>query len=144
MFHEPFLKNSELERLVKVKTSYLPTKQEKAERLFKWMRKNIEYDYEKSEEEGISYRNSLETYYDRKGLCGEQTYLYVTLARIAGINAWFEYVEETVDNKEHHACAGVKLEDRVVYVDTTYGDFGIQHNKSSRMSDKEAARHYFL
>ena len=148
MFNEPFVKNSELERLVKVETGYLPTEREKAEKLYHWMREHIAYDREKSEKilQGINghYRNSLETFYDKKGVCGEQAFLYVNLARIAGLSAGFVKVDETFDGKDLHACAAVHLDDTYVYVDTTScKGFGIQHRRLTMMSDEETRQLYF-
>jgi len=146
MFNEPFVKDSELERLVKVETGYLPTEREKAEKLYQWMREHIAYDSEKYEKilQGINghYRNSLETFHDKKGVCGEQAFLYVTLARILGLSAGFVQVEE--NGKDLHACAAVHLDDTYVYVDTTScKGFGIRHKRVTMMSDEETRQLYF-
>lgn len=141
MFNEPFLKSKDLEKLVLVETGYLPTPKEKAKKLFDWMQIHITYDHDKLGADKVEERNALEVYEDKKGICGEQSYLYIVLARIAGINAFLVEVEETTTGESEHACAGIQLE-KTIYVDTTYHEFDICHKKIKHVDDNEAYRRF--
>jgi len=144
MFHEPLLKNEDLERIVVKETKHLPTPQEKAKQLFDWMQEHIVYDQEKLERkkrEKTGLRNSLEVFYDKKGLCGEQAYLYIVLSRIAGLDSWYVLVDETHNGKSNHACAAVDL-DKIVYVDPAFHTFNIFHKQVRPMNDFEVFQDY--
>ena len=144
MFCEPLLKNEDLERIVVKETKHLPTPQEKAKQLFDWMQEHIVYDQEKLERkkcEKTGLRDSLEVFYDKKGLCGEQAYLYIVLSRLAGLDSWYVVVDETHNGKSNHACAAVDL-DRIVYVDPAFHTFGICHKQVKPMNDFEVYQAY--
>lgn len=139
MFPEPFLKNQDLECLVINETSHLPTPREKAERLFQWMQQEITYGEDTIHQ---GYRNSLDTFYDKTGICVEQAYLYVTLARLAGLEAYYVEVDETENGKDNHACAAINLEGYFVYVDPAYHKFDVQHRKVRVLSDIETVKKF--
>ena len=146
MFHEPLLKNEDLERIVVKETKHLPTPQEKAKQLFDWMQEHIVYDQEKLEQkkhEAPGLRNSLEVFYDKKGLCGEQAYLYIVLSRLAGLDSWYVQVDETHNGKSNHACAAVDL-GSTVFVDPAFHTFDINHKKIRQLNDFEVYQEYAL
>jgi len=141
MFQEPFLTNEDLEHIVREQTGYLYNPEEKAKKLYYWMLSNIAYDQDKMQKikQGIPVgcKNSLETFYDRKGVCAEQAYLYIILSRLAGLEAFYVHVDETENGKRNHACAAVKLDDKFVYVDPSYYTFDIHHRRVGILSDLE-------
>jgi len=144
MFHEPLLKNEDLERIVVKETKHLPTPQEKAKQLFDWMQEHIVYDQEKLEQkkyEKTGLRDSLEVFYDKKGLCGEQAYLYIVLSRIAGLDSWYVRVDETNNGRSNHACAAVDL-GGTVFVDPAFHTFDISHKKIRHLNDFEVYQGY--
>ena len=58
------------------------------------MRNSIRFDDQKANllhagGTGDCYRNSVETFEQRKGVCGEQAFLFIVLARYAGLDARF-------------------------------------------------------
>jgi len=144
MFVEPLLKNEDLEQIVIKETKHLPTPQEKARQLFDWMQEHIVYDQEKLERkkyEETGLRNSLEVFYDKKGLCGEQAYLYIVLSRLAGLDSWYVRVDETHNGKSNHACAAVDL-GSTVFVDPAFHTFDISHKKIRHWNDFEVYQAY--
>ena len=142
--NNPFQLNSDLIRTAREVTAEAEDEIDKARLLFYWMWKNILYDFEKleamEEEKSDSYRDSIEVLEHQRGVCGEQTILYVAMARTIGLTA--NYVSVTVDDKGEsvcHACAGVFVSGRTILVDPAYRTFDIQHQKYEVLNDEEAA-----
>ena len=116
----PALENSsELERIARCETSQIPYPDAfgKARALDYWMRSHIQVDWGKAHHIRAGgtvdcYRNSLETFYDTKGVCGEQAYLYIILCRNAGLDARF-----VLSNDGTHALTGIYTPCRRIYVD---------------------------
>lgn len=109
----------------------------KAKALFDWMQKNIKYGT--TQRRGIGYRDSIETKVDHEGVCGEQAFLYVAMARIVGLTS--NYVKVDVDFQGRtvkHACASVLINNKLVLVDPAYHAFDIHHKKYKFMKDQDA------
>jgi len=120
-------------------TKDYPSDEEKAKHLFYHLKLLIHYGDEKR---GIvGYRDSIEVWTTKEGVCGEMSYLYITLARIVGLKAGYVHVDRDFQNKEvNHACAWVKLNGRDVLADIAYRTFDIEHRGYSKIPDDEAMR----
>lgn len=111
--------------------------EEKARAIHEWVSRNIEY---KPKRISVYRRDAKEIFNDREGICGEQSVLYVTMARLAGIDANWVYVNQTQEgNTVRHACAKVNLGDRSVYVDPTNNEYDTCPKKSKTWDDKEVS-----
>lgn len=111
--------------------------EEKAREIFQWIDENITYG--KSKRNGIGYRNSNEVYETKEGVCGEVAYLYVTMARLAGIESnWVHVMTDNKGEKVKHACASVKLGENQILVDPAYHTYDIHHQEYEIMNDEEA------
>ncbi len=107
---------------------------EKALLLYRWISKNIVYDYEKAEqivkEPGSTTSGSIVAYETRKGICFDFSSLYVSMCRAAGLKvrlvtgmgysglAWGDHAW----NQVYYA-----KEDRWINVDTTFGSSGANY-----------------
>ena len=118
-------------------TKDCPSDEEKAKRLFYYLKSLIHYGDEKR---GIvGYRDSIEVWTTKEGVCGEMSYLYITLARIVGLKAGYVHVDIDHQGDEvNHACAWVKLNGRDVLADIAYRTFDIEHKGYLKVTDKEA------
>jgi len=105
-----------------------------ARQIYDWMRENICYDDEKAERHFYMERSPEQVLRDRKGICTEQSRLYIKLLENEGIRA--AYVEVDIDNygdSVEHACSEVYLPDRTILVDTCYRDgWDIKHKQIRR------------
>ncbi|MBI2148355.1 transglutaminase domain-containing protein [Candidatus Woesearchaeota archaeon] len=110
---------------------------DKALRLYEWCLENLRYD--KTELAYYSYRSASQTFKDRMGVCVDFTFLYVVMARLAGIDARFvDVYEDNVGQKTPHVCAGIYLNSQnITLVDITYKKFGINHPTYKIYTDKE-------
>jgi tetratricopeptide (TPR) repeat protein len=69
-------------------------------------------------------------------MCGDQTVLFIALARAAGVDAFFTYVgKDPEGGVTHHACAAVHADGRMWLVDPTWHWFGIPHQEFSVLDD---------
>ncbi len=118
------------------------TNMDKAHRLFLWVRRNIEYD--DSMQFFYSYRSAREVFRDKKGKCAGLSFLYIAMARIAGLKAFYARVkEEDNGSTAPHACAGVYLNNELTLVDCARDNgFGIKHKRINLMRDDEIAVHF--
>ena len=101
--------------------------------IYLWITQNIYH--EKAE----GYRNSLEVFYERKGVCGEQAYLFIAMARAMGLEA--HYASVFVDHKGKkvsHACIAIDS----MLVDTSYGLFPVRHKVYKILTDLEVGENY--
>ncbi len=129
----PFIYSKDLTEVNRI-TRDLPTRMDKARAIFGWFEENINY----SKSGDVGYRNSEEVYCQKQGICGEMSYLYITLARSAGMQAEMAYVDRDAYGKEvHHACAWVSVEGGDILVDPAYHAFGIRHESYRTLSDRE-------
>lgn len=71
--------------------------------------------------------------------CGDLTFLYVTLAREVGLEAFYTDVTKDVRNKPgFHCCSAVFVKDQALLVDLTYFRFGIPHREFQICDDIQA------
>ncbi len=104
---------------------------EKALKIYEWIDSNVTYDNDGR------YRNALEVFKDRKGICSSISFLYVTMARLNGLEAYS--VDVSRDNRNRrvkHGCAAVIINDKTILVDNAYHEFDIRHRKYSVLDDK--------
>ena len=118
-----------------------PSARSRAYRLYTTLESRITYGEERRER-GIGYRNGEEVLRDREGICGEMSFLYVTMARCLGLRASYVSVRKDHEGRNvHHACAGF-YDRRLVLVDIAYHRFDITHRTYTINSDKEAKEKY--
>lgn len=140
--YNPFIADARLILLVNNKIKGLKTDYEKARGIYEWMEQNISYGNPESVKQR-GYLSSKETLKTKSGICAEMTFLYVTMARSAGLVAKVAYVSKDFrGEKVEHACAAVLLEGRVSLVDVAYHAFDIKHKEFKIMSDREVIRMY--
>ena len=137
----PFLLSSELVRRASVfKSAPLINR---PLMIFDYLSNKISYGDTRRKE---GYACGIEVWENKQGVCGEMTYLYVSMARVAGINA--SYASVKVDykaNKCSHACALVKNTHNAgsqILVDIAYNSFGIKHLVWRTISDEQAWKSY--
>ncbi len=75
--------------------------------------------------------------------CEGYTFLYVALAREAGLRANYVLVQKDFEGRfVAHACAAVFVGDKALLVDPTYYWFGVPHEKYELKSDPQAVGIY--
>jgi len=132
-------KSRSLEEIAHREVSGTRNTHHRAEALDRWMRKTIHLDVEKSNYilssgHTLSYRNSIQTFNDIKGICGEQAFLYIVLCRYAGLDARF-----LVKHDMSHAMTRVTTPGGPIDVDHTdpYGFDRPAGNQFREVQDQE-------
>lgn len=109
---------------------------EKAYSIYKWISKNIEYDYDKAiqvstDPRGVS-SGSIPVFYSRKGICFDYSSLYISMCRAVGLKvrlvtglgysgiSWGDHAWNQVYYSD---------EDRWINVDATFGASGNYFDK---------------
>lgn len=113
----------------------------------RFMRSNIRVDQYKlaiinSGRSPGSYRNSVETYNDTQGVCGEQAFLYIVLARYAGLDARFLLQEQ---GRTRHALSRVHLANATIdidHLDPDGFDCVIDQRNTRELEDHEVEEMY--
>ena len=129
-----------------VRRIYKPplSQEENAKEIFEWCVQNIRYGNSKRGRKG--YRNSLEVFRDREGVCGEMAALYIVMSRTVGIKGSYVHVRRDNKNKRvHHACAMIDLPGRygpVTLVDPAYRTYDIKHESYEPATDFEIYQNY--
>ncbi len=138
-FGNPFQISARLMRITREMVKYRRTDKSKALALFRWVRSHVEYGEQRRDE--VGYRDSLETKTSGEGVCGEQAFLYVTMARLAGLKASWVIVDRDFRGRRvDHACAVVDIESQPILVDPAYQTFDIHHQKIKVLNDQQAER----
>lgn len=133
----PFIIDSELVKVIKKHTRNCTTDYDKARAIFDWFEENIEYGDRKRYSH--RYRNSGEVLRTKEGVCGEMAYLYVSMARVVGLQSNYISVKRDCYRKKvHHGCAIVHTERGSILVDPAYHTFDIDHHEYHPVSDEEA------
>jgi len=116
--------------------------QDKAKAIYEWMVANIKYD---RSADRAGYRSARETYEGNVGVCGEMAYLYIAMARTAGLECHYVDVSRTVWGGGNHACVEVRIRGRSFLVDPAMekDGFDVRHPACSRKSDLAMASEYF-
>ena len=77
-------------------------------------------------------------------MCQDYTFLYVALAREAGLRSWYVLVTEDYRGKlVSHACAGVAV-GRLLLIDPSYRWFGVPHKQYRFLNDLETIGLYMV
>lgn len=132
----PFAITSELALRAKFIREHSQTDLICAVSLFDYLCKHITYEKRRG------YRSGKEVWNERKGVCGEMSFLYIGMARSVGFKS--SYVGVTIDNdgeSVRHACAGVFLQ-RLYLVDIAYKRFDIKHKAYKINSDLEVFKKF--
>ena len=134
----PFVVNDEILTVVRNQTREFDTLYSKASSLHAWIMFNVEYGTRKRKD---GYRNSIETFEDREGICGEMTLLYITMVRSLGIRANYVLVDRDHKNKNvEHACAILDIpgnNGQNMLVDNAYRLFDVKHKSYRPINDME-------
>lgn len=140
----PFTVSQKAYQLALEITQKTTSAKEKAYAIFRWMQENISYDNQYSyTTEG--YHNADQVLKKRKGVCGELAYLYICLARAAGLAAkWVDVKIDNLGKRVDHACAAVIIDKKAVLVDPAYSTFDIKHQKFQILDDADAWNCYKL
>lgn len=111
---------------------------ERAKAIYNWVISTVEAGDAKR---AVGYRTSIETLSDREGVCGEQTYLYVAIARASDLKAkYLRVYRNRLGSKVKHACAAVYPYSNRIDVDFTINTFGVHHEETELISDAEMMR----
>jgi transglutaminase-like putative cysteine protease len=138
--NNPFIIDQNLARLSVQLTQSLNEPEAKARALYHWVQSHIDYD--KNMEKG-TYRNSLEVFSEKKGVCGSMAFLYISMARNVGLSARYASVKKDFKgDKVRHGCAVVALPSRSVLVDPAYNMFDAKHKLWIPLTDNEAVLNY--
>lgn len=128
----PFLADRKLSRVAMEATKFHDAR-EKYYGIYLWITENV------SHEKADGYRNSLEVFYERKGVCGEQAYLFIAMARAVNLDARYASVFVDYKNKKvSHACVAVSG----MLIDTSYGMFSVRHKDYKILTDEEVGENY--
>ncbi len=134
----PFVINNEIINVVKGVCGDAESAYEKATRIHGWIMSNIDYGDKKRKH---GYRNSIETFYDHEGVCGEMSMLYISMARSVGIRASYALVDIDDKNKKvDHACSMLDVTGRHgkrMLVDSAYRRFDVNHISYRPINDFE-------
>ena len=135
----PFGISNRLVQIIQRETRGLATQESKARRIFDWMQSNIRYDEDFRNDRSLrSYASSLETLRRGEGVCGEQAFLYISMARSVGITSSYVVVTRDYKHKSvNHACACVTVERGKIHVDPAYHRYDIKHCKERHLKDRE-------
>ncbi len=133
----PFVLSNEISQVVKGLFDPDSGKNENAVRIFDWIVENIQYGERRRGGQG--YRNSVEVFRDREGVCGEMTMLYLVMVRTIGIRGSFVNVNiDGSGDRVNHACAMIDVRGRygdVTLVDPAYKAYDVVHRKVEPLTD---------
>lgn len=126
--------NDEIDKKARGIVAKAKTDKEKAYLLYKWISKNVSYDYPKAERIASDpmgeKSGSIVAYDTRKGICFDYSSLYVSMCRAAGLKvrfltglgysgaAWGDHAWNQV---------WIDSEKRWINVDTTFGSAGMNY-----------------
>ncbi len=140
--HHPINFNEEIVTLIQSLLPGLSAERDKAYSIFQWIVGNVAYDHDKkklidqSEGKPIPYRSAVQTFQERKGVCGEMANLNVALARIAKMKANYASVSQLEDgNKVVHACAAVYVKGAPILSDPAMKQFDVKHRQYEIIDD---------
>lgn len=134
----PFIISTGLVSIIKKCTNDCQTKEQKARAIYDWIEQNIEYG-----EGNHNYSNSEEVIEEGRGICGEMSFVYITMARSIGLeSALVEVDRDRKGKKVAHACAVVNVGNREIFVDPAYHCFDIQHEEYKILTDMDVLERF--
>ena len=139
----------ELKRTARMETKSCSTPYSQAQALDSWMRKHIRYDSEKNSMitlgRMVPYRNSLETFVQGQGVCGEQALLYIVLCQYAGLES--RLLLKRLKRDESHAVTRVYTNQGKIQVDHTNAngfDISVGQGSYKELTYDQIEEHYLL
>lgn len=140
--YHPINFNEEIITIVRSILQVVSAEREKAHSIFQWITDNVAYDYDKkklidqSRGKPIPYRSAVQTFQERKGVCGEMANLNVAMARMAKMKANYAIISQLEDgSKVVHACAAVYLGDAPILSDPALKKFDVKHRQYEIIDD---------
>jgi len=136
----PFVMDSELVRRASVFAN--APLQTRPRLIFDYLCERISYGTQRRRSD-IDYAAGMEVWKNKQGICGEMTYLYVSMARFAGLRANYASVRRDYTGKSvQHACALVQQQNsqkssRSILVDLAYRKFDIAHKSWKQINDEQ-------
>ncbi len=116
---------------------------QKAQRLFETLSRHLD-----RRESGSRTAREVFADWNKPGVsfrCLEHTFLYVALARAAGLKAYCVFVIEDANGvKMPHACAGVLVGEQALLVDSAGRWFGAPHKHFALLNDVQAVAAYLV
>lgn len=134
----PLAGNTEMDKWARELTSGATNELQKAQMLFDKLSRRI---YPATSSKARTAQEAFAVWNNPKESlwCRDYANLYVALARVAGLNAYWVYVSETCDGQKGlHACAGVYIGNKLLLVDPSYCWFGVPQKKFSVLNDPQA------
>jgi hypothetical protein len=139
--------NTEINALVKGLVESALNEREKAERIFKWVQKNIKYIAVEDGLGGFKPRNPSTTYTNRYGDCKDMSALLVNMlneAGLSGMYTWigtrsipYSYEMVPTPMSDNHMIACVELDGKYVFLDATSSELPFDY-PSQFIQGKEA------
>ncbi len=86
-------------------------------------------------ESGNRTKSASETFEARKGMCDDVSFLYTTMAKIAGFNSGVAFV--TYGSYEDHMCSWIRDNDGLVLVDVAQRTYNAKHSRYLLLDDDE-------
>ena len=126
-FTNPFASTPEMADWAHQATAGATNELEKAQSLFSALNKRVDVGSSQSER---TAEQAFKAWKEPKSKlsCQDYTFLYVALARAAGLKAFYVLVNRDYEsNLVAHACAGVFAGRKAILVDATYNWFGVPH-----------------
>lgn len=140
----PFVLNTEISHVVRSLFNPHADKKGNAVKIFDWVVDNIKYGEKRRGRQG--YRNSVEVFRDREGVCGEMAMLYLVMVRTIGMRGSFVNVKvDGSGSKVNHACAMIDVRGmygNVTFVDPAYKSYDISHKGVKLMTDFEIFKEF--
>jgi len=138
-YESTLLEIFKLDPLIRKTIDQIIIDQENASKaIFDWIVKSIEYY---TEHEDKYYLNARETFYAKKGICGEMSILMMAMLRYANIPCTFTDV--TVDEAGEnvvHAC--ICLTESGIMMDAAYKNPAINHQVYNNIDDESLVNRY--
>lgn len=113
---------------------------EKSKAIFEWILTNIPYDKEKKRPFGIEYRSALQTYNERKGVCGEMAALQAVMERLTGERSFL--VLTKIGGEKHMCTAHILPDNKVMLVDPAQKTFDAKYSDFEIVSDEHSLAGY--
>lgn len=120
----PFAVDDELVSKVKELTASSEDQVRKLQGIWWWLSENIKYDVDRSGNgrDGKPYRNAVETFHDRKGMCFDIAVLAIVMCRVIGVDAKAVLVRRDMFGERiSHMAILAWADSRGILMDPVYG-----------------------
>ncbi|MFT4311986.1 MAG: transglutaminase-like domain-containing protein [Candidatus Woesearchaeota archaeon] len=137
--NSPFRLNRELALRANIIRQKKNTQSQKSFEIYTYLEQKLRYGRTNQ-----TYGDSQEVWESKRGVCGEMSVLYISMARFCGIQSAYVHVTKDIDSRSvNHACA-VSYVPGPLFVDIAYHRFNISHKEYKIITDKELFRRYQL